>query len=68
MQNKSDDSDIVAELIEVTHELNELIEDNNQNIKDCYKILKRIEDKVCPPKPSLLRRVITKFINMCVVL
>lgn len=63
MRNRSDDSDTLDDLIEVAQELNDLIEDSNQNIKDCYRVLKRIEAKVCPPQPSLLRRVIAKILN-----
>jgi len=63
MQNKSDDSDTLEELIEVGRELNALIEDNNQNIKDCFKILRKIEYQVCPKKPSLFSRVIAKILN-----
>lgn len=63
MRNRSDDSETLDELVEVTQELNDLIEDNNQNIKDCYRVLKRIEAQVCPPEPSLIRRVIAKILN-----
>lgn len=63
MRNRSDDSYTVDDLIEVAKELNDLIEDNNQNIKDCYRILKNIQDRVCPRRPSLVRRVIAKILN-----
>jgi hypothetical protein len=69
VQNRSgkriDDSDTLEELIEVCRELNSLIEDNNQNIKDCYRSLKSIQDVICPPKQNIVARVISKLLNKC---
>lgn len=65
MRNINDDT--IEDLIEVAQELKDLIEDNNQNIKDCYRILKNIQNKVCPQPPSLIRRVIAKILNKSVL-
>lgn len=63
MQKRNDDSDTLEELIEVCRELNSLIEDNNQNIKDCYRSLKKIQDAVCPKPKGFIARVISKLLN-----
>jgi len=63
MRNRNDDSDTLEELIEVCRELNALIEDNNQNIKDCYRSLKKIQDAVCPSSQNFIARVISKLLN-----
>ena len=68
MRNRNDDSEILEELIEVCRELNALIEDNNQNIKDCYRSLKKIQDAVCPRPKSLIARVISKLLNKGAIL
>lgn len=61
-QNNKEDCDI-DQLIEVCQELNDLIEDNNQNIKDCYHILQKIQNVICPPKKSLISRALSKILN-----
>ena len=63
MQKRNDDSDTLEEMIEVCRELNALIEDNNQNIKDCYRSLKKIQDAVCPKPKGFITRVISKLLN-----
>lgn len=68
MRNKSDDSETLEQLVETAKELNDLIEDNNQNIKDCYRVLQQIQKRVCPKKPSIFRYVISKILNINVVL
>jgi hypothetical protein len=62
-EKKHDDS--FDELLRVSRELSALIEDNNQNIKDCHRTLKRIENVLCPPKQNPLVRVIRKLLNKC---
>lgn len=63
MQRKNLTDDSLDTLIEVARELSDLIEDNNQNIKDCYHVLKRIENQVCPPKRNALLTALLKLLN-----
>lgn len=65
MQREKKHNDSLDELIKVSRELSSLIEDNNQNIKDCYRIMKRIESVACPPKQNVLVRVIRNLLNKC---
>ena len=65
MQNERKRDDTINELMRVARELSTLIEDNNQNIKDCYSTLKRIEGVLCPPKKNVLLRVVGKILNRC---
>lgn len=53
----------VDDLIEITQEIRDLIEDNNQNIKDCYRALKSIQDIISPKKPSKLKMLFSNIIN-----
>lgn len=63
MKNKKPDDETIQELINVAKQISLLIEDNNQNIKDCKAVLKTIHKKICPKKPSLLSRAIAKLLN-----
>ena len=65
MQRERNRDDSLDELMRVSKELSSLIEDNNQNIKDCYQTLKRIENIICPPKENLLLRAIRGLLNKC---
>lgn len=60
-EKKYDDS--IAELLKVSRELHALIEDNNQNIKDCYRTLKKLESIISPPKQNVVTRVVRKILN-----
>jgi hypothetical protein len=53
----------VDELIELTQEIRDLIEDNNQNIKDCLKTLHSIESVINPKKPSKIKLLFSNIIN-----
>lgn len=63
-EKKHDDS--LEELTRVAKELSSLIEDNNQNIRDCYRTLKRIECVVCPREENMIVSLIRKILNKCV--
>lgn len=63
MTNKKLDDESLSELIKVAKQISLLIEDNNQNIKDCESVLRSIQKKICPKRPSLLARAITKLLN-----
>jgi hypothetical protein len=56
------------QLLHLVHQIQLLIEDNNQNIKDCYSTLKEIQKRLCPPKHNLIRRLIQKILNKNCVL
>lgn len=53
----------VEELLKVTQQIELLIEDNNQNIKDCTRVLKEIKQEICPVKPSIIKSAILKLLN-----
>lgn len=58
----------VEQLLEVVRQIEMLIEDNNQNIKDCHITLRQIQKKLCPPKHNLLVRLVRKILNKNCVL
>jgi hypothetical protein len=58
MVSKKPNEQSLDELIDTAKQISLLIEDNNQNIKDCSKILKQIQEKICPKPVSLSRRLI----------
>lgn len=57
MVNKKPDEQSLSELIDTAKQIALLIEDNNQNIKDCSAILRQIQKKICPPPQSLSQRL-----------
>ena len=61
MTNKKLDDESLSELIKVAKQISLLIEDNNQNIKDCESVLRAIRKKICPKRPSLLKRLAYKL-------
>lgn len=63
MTAKKTESDSLAELVQTAKQISLLIEDNNQNMKDCHAVLKRLQDQLCPKRPSLLVRAIRKLLN-----
>lgn len=63
MKNKNQKDPSIDELIAVANQLVLLIEDNNQNTKDCVKLLKLIQQKVCPKSPSTISRLVSKILN-----
>lgn len=64
---KNNDPSLV-ELNELVSQIQILIEDNNQNIKDCHTTLRQIQKRICPPKQNLLFRLIQKILNKNCVL
>ncbi|CAB4141203.1 hypothetical protein UFOVP410_42 [uncultured Caudovirales phage] len=52
------------ELNEVVSEIKDLIEDNNQNIKDCLKVLNKIHAYINPSKPSVIKTIFSKILNI----
>ena len=63
MQSNKLDQETMDELLEVSREISKLIEDNNQNIRDCYKALHRIENLVSPKKHNTITCIILKLLN-----
>lgn len=63
MTSKKIDDETLAELIETAKQISLLIEDNNQNIKDCRAVLNKIQSHICPKQPSILVRAIRKLLN-----
>lgn len=63
MQNKKQSEATIEELLSVAKQLVLLIEDNNQNVKDCARLLKTIQDKVCPKTNSKIKSLVRKILN-----
>lgn len=63
MSAKKSKEESLQELIEVAKQISLLIEDNNQNIKDCLGCLTKIQNQICPKKPSLITRAYRKLLN-----
>jgi len=56
-------SSSVEELCDIVKQIELLIEDNNQNIKDCNNVLRQIKKQICPEKSSIIAFVIRKLLN-----
>lgn len=56
-------SSSVEELCDIVKQIELLIEDNNQNIKDCNNVLRQIKKQICPEKFSIIAFVIRKLLN-----
>lgn len=52
------------DLIELSREIRDLIQDNNQNLKDCVKILNSIENTINPKNHSKIKLMFLRFINI----
>lgn len=63
MREKKPHEETLEELIRVSREISSLLEDNAQNIKDCHKTLKKIEQSVCPRKENSMLSLIRKMLN-----
>lgn len=63
MREKPKHEESLDELLEVSREISQLIEDNLQNIKDCHNTLKKIESQVCPRRENPLLGLIRKMLN-----
>lgn len=63
MVNKKQNEPTLENLIELVEQVSHLIEDNNQNMKDCYRLLKQIKEQVCPKRQTLFTRILSKLIN-----
>ena len=60
------DEPSLQNLLRVAKEISDLIEDNNQNIKDCAKALNSINKLISPPKRkfsfgSLISKILNKI-------
>jgi len=53
-----------AELRKLFTEIELLIEDNNQNIKDCLSLIESLRRVVEPERAPLLKRIILKILNI----
>jgi len=60
---KEINSSSIEQLCEIVKQIELLIEDNNQNIKDCNRVLRQLKKQICPEKPSLIAFVIRKLLN-----
>ena len=60
---KDINSSSIEQLCDVVKQIELLIEDNNQNIKDCNNVLRQIKKHVCPEKSSIIASVIRKLLN-----
>ena len=63
MSARKSKEETLEELVQLTKQISLLIEDNNQNIKDCFDCLKKIQTQLCPKKPGVLSRAIQKLLN-----
>lgn len=63
MKKQKSDEPSLDELVELAKQISLLIEDNNQNMKDCLRTLRQIKEKVVPKKRSLLSLAISKLLN-----
>lgn len=63
MNTKKSKEESLQDLVDLTKHISSLIEDNNQNIKDCFVALVKIQKQICPKKPNLLTRAIQKLLN-----
>ena len=63
MASKKQNEPSVEDLVQLAKQISILIEDNNQNIKDCTQVLKKIQNIICPKAPSLLFRAVQKLLN-----
>ena len=66
MTNKKTDKQSLDDLLLTAKQIASLIDDNNQNIKDCFIVLKKIHKHVSPPPVSMYRRCVsalTKILN-----
>lgn len=63
MRKQKESEPSLEELLETVNQISLLIEDNNQNMRDCYKILKQIQKQVCPKPRSLFSRAVSKLLN-----
>lgn len=63
MSARKSKEETLEELLQLTKQISLLIEDNNQNIKDCFVSLKKIQAQICPKKPGVLSRAIQKLLN-----
>jgi hypothetical protein len=67
MVNKKLEQNDLDELLETAKQISLLIEDNNQNIKDCKRVLVKIQEKISPKPMSLSRQLgfaIRKLLNI----
>lgn len=64
MASKKQNEPSLDELIKLAEQISLLIEDNNQNMKDCHKLLKQIRDQITPKRQSLFSRLVSKLINI----
>ncbi len=51
-------------LLSLLEDLKEILIDNGQNIKDCYKLIKALETELCPKKKTFFQKLKCIFINI----
>lgn len=64
MASKKENEPSLDELVQLAKEISLLIDDNNQNIKDCTRVLNKIKEQICPKRQSLFVRLLSKLINI----
>lgn len=63
MKNKQPETESTKDLVFVLKQIATLIEDNNQNIKDCYRIISRLEKNITPKQNNTILSGIKKLLN-----
>lgn len=63
MQSKKKQEPSLDQLVALAQQISMLIEDNNQNMKDCLGALNQIKKHVCPKQESLWSRALQKLLN-----
>lgn len=53
----------LEKLLEVSRQIAVLIEDNNQNMKDCYRCLRKMQNLIEPQETSWLFGKLRKLLN-----
>lgn len=53
----------IEKILSVSKQIAILIEDNNQNMRDCHRALVELQKIINPKRPSWIKRKICKLIN-----
>lgn len=51
----------LEEIVEAIKSIEIILEDNNQNLKDCKRELRELKKALIPQKPSWLKRVLKQL-------
>ena len=64
MQPKHEKQESIDTILETIKEISLLIEDNTQNVRDCNRALRQIQNQLQPKKRSIIKSIISKLLNM----